>query len=258
MNTSKPVLVVGPVRNCSKTLRDDVLRIRQALQDYETHWFLIESDSSDDSVKVLESLFKEIPNFQFITYGNLEPHHPKRTVRLAIVRNRYVQEAKNRDVDYVVAADFDGINNAISVEAIRSCQERDDWDVVCGNQDGPYYDVWALRAKGWLEHDVWVVADNLRANGMNLEDAMKQEVYPYMRRVPLDSEWIEVESAYSGFTIYKKEALISGEHIPLYPDGREQCELVPFNQAIREAGYRIFINPRLVNGGLNEHTRGLV
>lgn len=258
MKTDKSVLVVGPVRNCAKTLRDDVLRIRLALQDYEVHWFLVESDSADKSVKVLEELSKEIPNFGFISLGYLEQHYPQRTVRLAIARNRYIQEAKGRDVDYVVAADFDGINNAISVEAIRSCNERDDWDVVCGNQDGPYYDVWALRAKGWLEHDVWVVADNLRANGMSLEEAMKQEVYPYMRRVPLDSEWIEVESAYSGFTIYKKQALISAEHIPLYPDGREQCELVPLNNKIRESGYKIFINPRLVSGGLNDYTRGLV
>jgi len=258
VRTNKPVLVVGPVRNCAKTVRDDVLRIRAALSDYDTHWFLIESDSNDNSKEQLELLTKEIPNFQYLSMGYLQHNYPKRTERLAIVRNRYIEEAKGRDVDYVMAADFDGINSAISIDSIRSCNERDDWDVVCGNQDGPYYDVWALRCKDWLEHDVWSVADALRADGMSLEDAMKAEVYPYMRRIPLDSDWIEVESAYSGFTIYKKEALISGVHLPLYPDGREQCELVPLNKAIRAAGYKIFINPRLVSGGINDHTRGLV
>lgn len=257
MKTNKPLLVVGPVRNCVKTIREDVYRIKDALSDYELRWYLVESDSNDGSVLELDKMKVEIPGFDYISLGSLESQYPSRTDRLAVVRNRYIEQVEKEDVDYVVVADLDNINSLLDKDAIRSCDERDDWDVVCANQDGPYYDVWALRADNWLSHDCWVVADALRAKGVPLKVAMELEVYPHMRTIPKDSEWIEVESAFGGFAIYKKEALMVGKYIGSYTSGRHMCEHVPMNKAIRQAGYKIFINPRLINCGVNEHTVGV-
>ena len=39
-----------------------------------------------------------------------------------------------------------------------------------------------------------------------------------------------------------------------YDDGEEICEHVPFNQKLRKSGAKLFINPRLINANITEHS----
>jgi hypothetical protein len=68
-------------------------------------------------------------------------------------------------------------------------------------------------------------------------------------------DWIEVDSAFGGLAIYRRHALSRVRYIGLGEAGQEICEHVSLNSQIRSNGYRVFINPMLVNAALTEHAR---
>lgn len=192
--------------------------------------------------------------------GALESTMPWRTQRLAHARNLYTKIVKEEysDVDYVVVADFDGLNSDITKEAVDTSFKRKDWDVVTSNQGDIYYDLWCLRAKGWVERDCWHHYFDLVNGGADHLVAFKYAIAPLIRNIPRDSEWMQVESAHSGFLIFKPEAFISGTHNPYGENGREACEIVAYNKDLTDAGYKIFINPAMINAEQTDHSQWLL
>ena len=152
------LLVVGVARNCSQSIQGDVLRISQALKPAKSvSWLVVESDSADATVDKLHKLTKSVDSFQFVSLGTLREKIPKRTVRIACCRNKYVDEIRKNpqytNIDYVIVVDFDGINTDITQLGIESCWVRKDWDVCTANQNAPYYDIYALRHRDWCPGD---------------------------------------------------------------------------------------------------------
>ena len=74
-----------------------------------------------------------------------------------------------------------------------------------------------------------------------------------MFNINTNLDWIEVDSAFGGFVIFKKNILKNCLYVGTYPDGSPICEHVPFNKQIRNNGGRIFINPQLINAKSTEH-----
>ena len=74
--------------------------------------------------------------------------------------------------------------------------------------------------------------------------------------IPQDAEWIEVDSAFGGLAIYRRETLldVSSRYIGLYKDGIEVVEHVSLHLGIIQNGYKIFINPRLINTDFTDHS----
>ena len=253
-------LLVGVVRNCEKTLERDICRLRDSLSQSEyVENFVVESDSSDTTVKVLQKLSHKLPNFFYESMGALSGTIPKRTARLAFCRNKYVEYARNavgkRPFDYVIVADLDGVNNEISAEAIESCWMRDDWDACFANQRGPYYDIWALRHPFWSPNDCWAQERFYRGATKSKVFSAFVSVYARQIEISVDSDWVEVESAYGGLGIYRAEVFTRcGDHIGLDDAGNEICDIPPFHQSIKTPNTKFFINPRLINGSNNEHT----
>jgi hypothetical protein len=255
-------LIVGLVRNCANTVIADVARLQAAMaHTSQLHWLLIESDSTDSTLGALAELHKGIANFQFKSLGKLATQLPMRTQRIARCRNEYVTEIRQshsyKDIDYVIVADFDGLNTHITPNAIASCWERADWDMCAANQRGPYYDILALRHKYWSPNDCWAQYDFMRAYKPDKEENLSSSVYSRMIRLPAASNWIEVDSAFGGLAIYKKELFHTAAYAGMTDDGEECCEHVPFHSELKRHGARLFINPRLINAQYTEHTQAL-
>lgn len=253
-------LVVGLVRNCERNLKSDIYTFEQALKTAESVAFLlIESDSDDESLSVLHDFNQDKKNVSFISLGVLRDKYPVRTERIAFCRNRYLQEIKDNpiynDIDYVIIADFDGINNKLTETSIKSCFKGKDWDVCCANQDGAYYDVWALRHNAWSPNDCNAQQRFLEAHGSGRFRSFLAAVLSRMLTISKTSEWIQVESAFGGCAIYRREVLLNAAYSGLTPEGDEVCEHVDFHRQIREAGGRIFINPEFINAGQVWHSR---
>lgn len=251
-------LIVGLARNCAKHLQESIAKLRESFSSANVlNFLIIESDSSDDTNEVLKRLSLENDNFNYTSLGHLQEQYPKRTERIAFCRNYYLQLIEDRseyhNVDYVVIADLDGVNDKLSKDSVVSCWSRTDWDVCTANQDGPYYDVWALRHSLWSPNDCWKQAEFLMHHGLGRFNSIFLAVYSRMIKIPSHADWIEVESAFGGLAIYRKNMLENVSYVGLTPDGKEVCEHVSLHHQIRDKGGRIYINTRMVNAGAVEH-----
>lgn len=255
----KNILITGLVRNNQGTLRKTLSVLKKASVNFNSvHWLIIESDSVDKSAEILQEISTREAKFKYISLGDLTHNMPLRTERLAYCRNKYLSEIKNNPeylhIDYVLIADMDGVNNILTESALLSCWQRDDWAVCTANQTGKYYDIWALRHTFLSPNDCWEYYHFLKKMGLSSSKSKRNAIDSRMIEIHKNSEWIEVESAFGGLGVYKKEALCSSNYIGLNPGGVEVCEHVSLNRNITQKGHRIFINPQLINSSLNEHS----
>ena len=250
------VLIVGLVRNCESSLESEVETLRASFEDFKkVSFFLVESDSTDGSLGALRELATKIPNFKFLSLGNLRQSIPNRIERIAHCRNAYLDYVRttSEKFDYVVVADLDGVNNLLTKEKVATCWKFDGWSACTANQTGPYYDIYALRAPGWSEMDCWNEARALYASGINPVKSWVRAIRDKQRMIPESEDWIEVISAFGGLAIYKTEAFLEGNYQTFSGDELNVSEHVPFNLNLTKTGHRIFINPKLTNFDFNEH-----
>ncbi len=256
----KKILVVGLTKNSAETIKEEISRIYTALMKFEiVHFFIIESDSSDNTIDKLKELEAEMVNFRYHSLGVINKKIPLRTERIAYCRNRYLDEIKNnvlyKDIEYVIMADLDGLNDLISEEAFLSCWNKEDWAVCTANQRGPYYDIWPLRHKHWSPNDCWSQYKFLVNNGLSVKKSKFAAVYSRMVEIDEHLDWIEVDSAFGGLAVYRRETLSDVRYVGVDVFGEEICEHLSLNAQIKSQGYRIFINPKLINAGYTRHTR---
>lgn len=255
----KKFAVVATVRNVGNTLIDDFHRINQSLPTKNICWFVVESDSCDNTLDKLYQLSKANSFLRYKTMGCLSVQMPNRIERISHCRNVYLNEIKTNiaynDVDYVVVADLDGLNSEITSESFCSCWDRDDWDVCTANQIDCYYDIYALRHADWCPSDCFHSLDFFQKypNRLHKFDYFKEVVLSKMLTIPPDSPWIEVDSAFGGLAVYKKTIFVKGIYHHLDDFGRVSCEHVFFHKKIKSHGGRIYINPALINAKNTEH-----
>src|SRR5262249_34493255 len=258
----KNFLVAGLARNVANSIKSEIYGLNSALRSFPNlYWLIVESDSDDQTIEKLKELQSEIPRFRFSSLGNLRSGMPLRSERLAYCRNKYLEELRDsqdyQKVDYLIVADLDGANSLLTNEAILSCWLKSDWDVCCANQRGPYYDIWALRHNTWSPNDCLSQYRFFVQNCLPEEEARFAAQYAKMIIIPEHFDWIEVESAFGGFAVYKRAALDDARYIGLTAQNEEICEHVTFHNMLRSKGSRIFINPRLINCSYTEHSRDL-
>jgi len=256
-------LIVGLVRNGEPTIAKEIKHLAKVFQNFSRlHWFVLESDSSDQTLMELEALTKYIPNFRYKSAGTLADSMPSRLVRLAHCRNLYLDELRTnplyQNIEYLVVADLDNMNPLLTEEAILSCWDKEVWGGCCANQRGPYYDLGALRHPDWMPNDCWRHYQFLLQQGKSEEEAMGAAVHANMVTISEDSEWIEVDSAFGGIAIYPTKALGDARYKGYDAQGRDAVDHIGFHEGIRANGYKIFINPKLINTSFNEHTRDLL
>jgi len=259
-NNHEKVLVVGLTKNSAETIKSEVSRIYASLMKFKVvHFFVIESDSNDNTIEKLKELETELANFRYNSLGIIKEKMPLRTERIAYCRNRYLDEITHnvlyKDMDYVIMADLDGMNDLITEEAFLSCWNKEDWDVCTANQRGPYYDIWPLRHRDWSPNDCWSQYKFFVKNGLSVKQAKFAAIYSRMVEIDEHLDWIEVDSAFGGLAVYRRETLLDVHYIGVDESGEEICEHLSLNAQIKSKGYRIFINPKLINAGYTRHTK---
>lgn len=246
------ILICGTARNVSEKIQSFVDVMEICFNDSKQLNFLIcESFSDDNTVDVLSDIQLKRENFVFFTDLKISNDENRRTARIASARNQVLEKVREKysDIDYVVMADLDGVNRDLTAKAVRSCWELSNWDVLCANQPLRYYDIWALRSKGWVENDCWTEFEALKEI-YSLRKSRSIAVTSKMRSIRRTSDPIPVQSAFGGLAIYTREAFMAGSYRGLDSAGKEICEHVPFHNDLISKGYKLYINPKLVN--LNE------
>lgn len=253
----KSFLICGLARNVGKTIENDLLVLERTLERFKkTEIFIVESDSNDNTLVELERLSSERINLKYITLGKLRTKISNRIDRIAHCRQHYFNYVKKTyredEFDYIIVYDFDGINDKLTDESFVSNWKQENWDVITANQDGPYYDIYALRHKLWCPNGFDDESDFFKSLGIS--NAISSLVLVNFRQiiVPKSFGLIKVDSAFGGIAIYKSKAFFSSEGY-INPSKRE-CEHVTFHKSIREFGYEIFINSEFINADFTEHT----
>ena len=250
--------VVGVARNCARSLRRDIKVLERATRNFrQVHVLIIESDSTDRGVDVLRALTAAVPRLRYLSLGALRERFPKRTERIAHCRNTYLDElAANplyASVSHVLVTDLDGVSRHIDAAALASCWAIDlPWAACGANQGDCYYDIWALRHPVWCPGDAWreraALAPMLGQRAADEISFFSRMVHIAAGRAP-----IEVDSAFGGMALYRRDALLAARYHGLAADGAEVCEHVMLHQAMRAAGARIFINPAMINARSTRH-----
>lgn len=250
--------VVGVARNCTRSLRRDVQRLGQAIRACGSVRFLIiESDSTDGTVAQLQALKTERAGFDFISLGEQRQAHPKRTDRIAHCRNAYLEALATdpglAQVTHVLVADMDGVCRDLSTEGFASCFSLPlPWDACFANQGDYYYDVWALRHPAWCPGDAWREHAALLPL-LGETEANNVALFSRMVHIPRDAAPIEVDSAFGGLGLYRRDALLAARYAGLDPTGEPVCEHVLLHAGMRAAGARLFINPAMISARSTKH-----
>lgn len=254
----KEVVILGLCRNVSHQIENEVQQLLESFQDFsKIHFRFVESDSTDSTLSSLTQLERDIPNFKFVSLGNLQEQISERVARICHCRNICLQILNDDPVlakcAYVVVSDLDGVNSLLNRSAVLSCWKRSDWDACMANQAAPYYDIYALRHPDWAPDDCWHLENRLRSAGMNPLAARQKAIYERMVTIPSDREWIPVDSAFGGLAIYKRELFKNVKYFSVLPNGDHVCEHVTLHEQMKINGARLFINPSLINSGWNTH-----
>jgi hypothetical protein len=267
------ILVVGTVSNVSKSINQEIYRLKRALSDVKKiRFYLVESDSTDSTISELSILKSTLDNFDFLSLGSLKETIPDRLDRIRFCRNKYIDFIRSCNLEncptYTIVADLDGMNTAISKTGVKSCFKRLDWDVVTANQTFGYYDILALRKDGWQEVD-WteeykLAKEALVLNKINhfkimcglrkflyFESLKHRLVYSKMKIIKKRSNWISVNSAFGGLAIYKTEIFHRYNYSKEFYS--VETDHVSLNRKIVKAGGKIYINPMLINSHFNEY-----
>jgi hypothetical protein len=265
------ILVVGTIRNGERNLQKEVRKCLNALSSFEkVSFYLVESDSTDKSLEILNKLKILNSNFDFISLGNVSSSIPEQYNRIRNCRNEYVKHLRNIEEKpkFVLVVDLDGMNSALNSKSINSCFVRDDWDAVIANQTFGYYDILALRHPSWQISD-WRLDHEYYRNNLNRLELSKSSIvnkikkyldldktqylaiYSKMIMIPRKNEWIKVDSGFGGAAIYKSQVFLNHDYSKEF-ETNETDHVTLHRKLIRDGG-RIFINPAFINSHFNTY-----
>jgi len=267
------ILLVGTISNVASTIERELRIIFEALSSFkEIEIFLVESDSIDNTLEILRKLQKKDSRLTFVSKGKLNQLLPNRIERIAYCREVYVEFIKGnhqtKEWDFVAVADIDGMNFKLSKKGIESCfKERLEWDGIMANQKYGYYDIYALRAGGWVEYDCFAELKALKKSVappklgsskiinfvklfIHYDKLRKRAIYRHMKILRATDGLIPVTSAFGGFAIYKTEILLTSSY---KSNNYHQSEHVNFHSSNSSTQRRFFINPSLINNNFNAY-----
>jgi hypothetical protein len=246
------VLIAGTIRNGSLCLEKSIESLGKAFNPSSSiKWLIIESDSSDNTIEILEAISAKITDFNYISLGSLAKDHPKRTERIAFARNEYLtrfqEDPQYSDCTHLVVADLDGVNEKLTSVGINSSWSYGLQNIYTANQTGPYYDVWALRHEYWSPNDCWKELDFFKHHYKWPEHALEKAVFSRMIRIDQSAPMIKVDSAFGGLAIYPRDSVVGLKYTGIDSAKEEICEHVLFSEAIRAKGFEIYVNPMMTN-----------
>jgi len=256
--SSSRVLFTGLARDCGNHLAREILRIeKHALKIFSAvDFFIVESDSIDNTEEVLREIKSKKRNFQYLSLGKLANEIPGRIDRLRYCADSYVnfvrQNVTEAKPDFVMVVDFDIKNRALDLSPLAKLMSENWWDGLFTNQKGPYYDIYALRKEGWVEDDCFKRYREL-ARQMPAKEAKQEAVWSQMRRIPKDKELIEVESAFGGLGVYRRRVFENFDYASLSETSTDESEHIWLHKKIVNSGGKLFIVPAMTNFSYSPH-----
>jgi len=201
-------------KNCFPSLKQNIefiLKIKQNLK-LNIKILVIDSDSNDGTKEYCNDLLKQNFIDSFLEIDNLENNYHSRIERLTICRNSALEEIKKFTTDKLIyipidsdISIFENIDILEFENFINTVIKSEDLDALFPFSTPYYYDIFALRKKGWVENNNLSIARNLK-------DKIKFGTFfinyflifrKQFSKNKFKEDLIAVESAFGGIGIYK-------------------------------------------------------
>ncbi len=118
--------------------------------------------------------------------------------------------------------------------------------MCAANQLGPYYDVWGLRHDLWNPSDCWN-NNELLTSVLGELNARKVSISSKMIHLNPSQAPIKVQSAFGGLALYRRNILKGQSYSETLVNGKEVCDHVDLNLRLSSFGYKLIINPKMIN-----------
>ncbi|RBW53686.1 hypothetical protein DS906_17230 [Ruegeria sp. A3M17] len=254
--------IVGAVRNGGSALKETIHRIEDLSKRVGQYSVIIATnDNTDDTDQTLSEYAKRCAEVQIIRLDGVISGISERVERITAARNSILEtlEKNGRDNHLTLMLDLDGPNICLNPEAVLAAAKRSDvqWEAVFANSRPAYYDLYALRCRGWCEQDVWQAIHNARKPLFGRQkwrrNLLKTMIHDRQFHIPEDCQLIPVDSAFAGAGLYKTQALRGLRYKCRDEENRLVCEHVLFHQEMRTRGARLYIDPALMTIAPQEH-----
>jgi glycosyltransferase involved in cell wall biosynthesis len=242
----KKIAFLGLARDCASRILHSIEKLSELGGYFEQYRiFVFENDSIDGTDLILKEL--SLGGYlNLIQEIGLSEIMPLRTERLGYARNALLDLVSgDENLDYICWADLDGlVDHRFSNDGFLSNFKLEAvWDCVFPTTAPHYYDIWALREKIICPDD-YILAETIKYNGV-----LNPGFVPHIAVGKLASNnllgWFRVDSAFGGMGIYKHRYAKLARYCG-FMNGREVCEHVPYNLALRDRGAKMYINPSFV------------
>ncbi|MDA4843775.1 hypothetical protein [Hoeflea poritis] len=264
MASKHKVVFAGLARDCAHALPG----ILQTIEDFgeelsDWGYVFLENNSVDNSFQVLSAFDRRLQRGIVRSFGDLQAEFQLRTERLAMLRNRCIEEifadSRLREFDYLIVMDLDAVNEQFDKSRILELLDtrNPEWTAMFANQSERYYDIWALRHPTLSPDDCWRRVRE-RPENMSKEEALQEFVVKRRKKLDPSRGFIPVDSAFGGFGLYRLQPLNGCRYVGVAADGEETCEHVAFHECLTKNGGQLFIDASLINGrGNHRHNAGM-
>lgn len=164
------IFFCGVSKNCIGYIENNISFINKFIQsfpDLKIKGVFVDSDSTDGTKEFLMNYTKEKPYFVYKDLDNLEAKYSNRIERISISRNNCIEQiqkvkAGNKIIYIPIDLDIDLFrytNVSQFLELIINNFEEGGGHAIFPFSTPFYYDIFALRAKGWINHNsqYWVM-----------------------------------------------------------------------------------------------------
>lgn len=244
---SLPLVICGCCREVEAHLPrvlESMHAIGSQFRDYQI--VIFENDSQDGTRQILEDERQRFPGTVTLLLED-GMASPRRTERLAYIRNRLLETARSIDPEnegLLLMMDMDDVAaEGTLAETIQTCFDYPYkcWDALATNRRLVYYDIWALRIRHHIEFDF---AERCRQFPTNV--GWQKYFLRFRSQIRTSDRLLPVLSAFGGAALYKMSALQGKEYVGLSAGGGEVCEHLSLHEQMIAEGGRIFINTRMV------------
>jgi len=214
MENIKTLFFICMSKNCFPSLKQNIeflIKIKENSK-HKMKIFVIDSDSNDGTKEYCDELKKQGSIDSFLEIDNLEKIHRSRIERLAICRNSALEEIKKYTTDSLIyipidsdIAIFENVGVKEFENLINTVIDSKELDALFPFSTPYYYDIFALRKKGWVENNNLSIARNLK-DKLKFGSFFINYLLIFRKQFSKNKfkeDLIAVKSAFGGVGIYK-------------------------------------------------------
>lgn len=248
MKAMNRIIAGGIARDCDSTVRSNVIHVYNIIKtiaeqyDVEYYFFVFENDSVDQTSHVLNELSAELPMLRVKSVNKFSAKTDHRIDRIAKARDelhQYIFNTVSSKEGYLLLVDLDDeIGASLTLDGVSKSLEKmeeNDLDGIFPISHPYYYDIFALRAKNWLDHDYREYMQYDR-DKYGYFGSIFLNIISKQRHIStfLNDDLIAVDSAFGGAAIYRMQAIKNLTYYSSANRNEKVCEHVIFNKKLKK------------------------